>query len=154
MSLCHGNFTLQRTWAAAPERIFSGWSDPALRAQWSGGPPGRWTGLRRSLDFRTGGSETIEGRINDSGVLTYYEARIHLVEPGQRLLWTYDLHLSASFHSITLASLVLEAAGGRTRATYTEQITFLSDHDGTADRQRDIEQELTALEGVLHLERA
>jgi uncharacterized protein YndB with AHSA1/START domain len=154
MPLGHGTFTLQRTWTASPGQVFSVWSEPTLRAQWLGGPPGRWTVLQHSLGFRTGGTEILEGRVDDSGVLTYQEARFHLVDPARRLIYVHDLHRAGSFHSITLASVLIEADAGRTHLAYTEQITFLDGTDGTADRQRSAEQQLAALENALRLERA
>jgi uncharacterized protein YndB with AHSA1/START domain len=154
MPVFHGTFTLQRTWAAAPEHMFSAWSDQNLRAKWFTGPPGKWTTVQHTLDLRTGGQEILEGRFSDSGMQTYYDARFHLVEPARRLLYAYDLHQAGSFHSITLATLVLEAAGGKTHVTYTEQIAFLDGNDGTADRQRGTEQQLQTLESTMHLQQA
>lgn len=131
----HGTFTLKRVWAAPPHRVFDAWSDPELKAQWFTGPPDRWTLLRRSMDFRVGGEEVLEGRFQESGTVTLFEARFHVIEPARRLVYTYDLHHSGRFHSVTLSSLELEPEGGGTRVSYTEQIVFLDGRDGTADRR-------------------
>ncbi len=131
----HGTFTLRRIWAATPARVFSAWSDPAVKAQWFTGPPELWTMSRRSIDFRVGGSEILEGRFTDSGMTTLFEARYHVIEPDQRLVYVYDLHISGSFHSVTMASLVIAPEAGGTRVAYTEQIVFLDGSDGTADRE-------------------
>jgi uncharacterized protein YndB with AHSA1/START domain len=148
-ALSHGTFTLQRTWAASPAKVFSAWSNPDLKAQWFGGPPGKWTPLQRSLDFRVGGQEIVEGRLNDGGALTYYEGRFHLIEPERRLIYSYALHHSGNYHSVALCSLLLEPSGAGTRLSYTEQIIFLDGHDGTADRQHGTELQLAALERML-----
>lgn len=134
-SFFHGTFTLKRVWAATPDRVFGAWSDPLLKAQWFTGPPERWTLLRRSMDFRVGGQEVLEGRFDESGMTTFYEARFHVIESARRLVYAYDLHLSGRFHSVTLSSLELEAEGDGTRVSYTEQIVFLDGKDGTADRR-------------------
>lgn len=131
----HGTFTLKRVWTAPPGRVFGAWSDPHLKAQWFTGPPERWTLLRRSMDFRVGGLEVLEGRFNESGTVTLFEARYHVIEPARRLVYTYDLHHSGRFHSVTLSSLELEAEGNGTRVSYTEQIVFLGGKDGTANRR-------------------
>jgi uncharacterized protein YndB with AHSA1/START domain len=34
VSLSHGAFTLNRSWAAPPARVFSAWADPHLKSQW------------------------------------------------------------------------------------------------------------------------
>jgi uncharacterized protein YndB with AHSA1/START domain len=144
----HGTFTIERKWAAPPSRVFNAWADPALKAQWFTGPP-RWTALRRSLDFRTGGLEVLEGRFSDSGSTTLYEARFHLIEPDRRLVYVYDLHHGGSFHSVTLASLFLEPVERGTRSVYTEQIVFLDGRDGTADRRHGTELQHAAIERIL-----
>ncbi|OHV77918.1 SRPBCC family protein [Ensifer sp. LCM 4579] len=131
----YGTFTLKRVWATPPERVFGAWSDPHLKAQWFTGPPERWTLLRRSMDFRVGGLEVLEGRFNESGTVTLFEARYHVIEPARRLVYAYDLYHSAHFHSVTLSSLELEAQGDGTHVSYTEQIVFLDGKDGTADRR-------------------
>lgn len=122
-------------WNADPERVFAAWSDPQLKAQWFTGPPERWTPLRRSMDFREGGKEVLEGRFEESGNVTLFEARYHVIEHARRLVYTYDLHHSGRFHSVTLSSLELAAEGAGTRVAYTEQIVFLDGKDGTADRR-------------------
>jgi uncharacterized protein YndB with AHSA1/START domain len=145
----HGTFTLSRTWAATPDRVFSAWSDPMIKAQWFSGPPTEWTLLRRSMDFRTGGSEVLEGQFVKSGKKSLYEARLHLIEPGQRLVYVYDLHHSGSFHSVTLSSLRLQPEKGTTHVSYTEQIVFLDGRDGTADRKHGTELQFAMIEKVL-----
>jgi uncharacterized protein YndB with AHSA1/START domain len=145
----HGTFTLTRTWAASPARVFSAWSDPQIRSQWFSGPPDEWTALRRSIDFQPGGIEVLEGRINKSGLVTLYQARFHLIEQDQRLIYAYDLHHGGSFHSVTLSSLVLEPDGERTRVSYTEQIVFLDGQDGTVSRRHGTELQFAMIEKVL-----
>ncbi len=142
----HGPFTVKRTWAAPPARVFSSWSDPKIKSQWFTGPPEQWTLLRRSLDFRPGGIEVLEGRFSKSGLATLYEARFHLIEPDRRLIYVYDLHHAGTFHSVTLSSLLLQPDAGRTHVAYTEQIVFLDGRDGTADRQHGTELQFSMIE--------
>src|SRR5208283_4060616 len=135
LPLCHGTFAIKRVWAATPQRIFSAWADPAIKAQWFRGPPELWTEVRRSMDFRVGGSEVAEGRFNDSGMTTLFEARYHVIEPGSRLVYVYDLHLSGELDSVTLSSLDLRPDGNRTHVFYSEQIVFLDGQDGVEKRR-------------------
>ncbi|MDX0694557.1 ATPase [Sinorhizobium medicae] len=147
--LFHGTFTLKRIWAAPPHRVFDAWSDPQFKAQWFTGPPERWTLLRRSMDFRVGGQEVLEGRFHESGTVTLFEARYHAIEPARRLVYTYDLHHSGRFHSVTLSSLQLESEAGGTRVSYTEQIVFLNGKDGTSDRHHGTEVQFDMIEANL-----
>jgi uncharacterized protein YndB with AHSA1/START domain len=147
----HGTFTIRRVWAASPQRVFNAWSDPELKSQWFSGPPERWTLIRRSMDFRVGGTEVLEGRFNESGKATLFEARFHLIEPNQRLVYAYDLHHSGSFHSVTLSSLTLEAEGNGTVVSYTEQIVFLDGQDGTPSRRHGTDLQFDMIEHTLRL---
>lgn len=133
--LFHGTFTLKRLWAASPARVFGAWCDPQIKAQWFTGPAEKWTLIRRSMDFCVGGQEILHGRFNESGLETLFEARFHVIEPAERLVYAYDLHHSGRFHSVTLSSLELDEEAGKTRVSYTEQIVFLDGEDGTADRR-------------------
>lgn len=146
----HGTFTIRRFWKASPERVLKAWSDPELKSQWFTGPQDRWTLIRRSMDFRAGGAEVLEGRFTDSGKTTLYEARYHLIEPG-RLVYAYDLHHSGSFHSITLASLTLSPENTGTAVSYTEQIVFLDGQDGTESRRNGTDLQFDMIENALQL---
>jgi len=145
----HGTFTLKRRWAAPAERIFAAWSDPAVKAQWFTGPPEQWTLHERSLDFRVGGRELLEGRFNQSGLVTRFDARFHVIEPGARLVYAYDLYHAAALHSVTLSSLELAADGEGTRVAYTEQIVFLDGKDGTESRRHGTNLQFDMIETVL-----
>jgi hypothetical protein len=39
------------------------------------------------MDFQVGGEEALEGRFRESGTVTLYEARFHLIEPDRRLFY-------------------------------------------------------------------
>jgi uncharacterized protein YndB with AHSA1/START domain len=145
----HGSFTIKRIWTAAPQRIFSAWADPAFKAQWFRGPPDLWTEVRRSMDFRVGGVEVAEGRFSQSGMTTLFEARYHVIEPGRRLVFVYDLHLSGELHSVTLSSLDIVPEGDRTRVSYTEQIVFMDGKDGVEMRRNGTEGHIEAIEKLL-----
>jgi len=149
LPLCHGTFAIKRVWAATPQRIFSAWADPAIKAQWFRGPPELWTEVRRSMDFRVGGSEVAEGRFNDSGMTTLFEARYHVIEPGSRLVYVYDLHLSGELDSVTLSSLDLRPDGNRTHVFYSEQIVFLDGQDGVEKRRGGTEWHFETIEKML-----
>jgi uncharacterized protein YndB with AHSA1/START domain len=145
----HGIFSLTRRWNTTPAQVFAAWADPEIKAQWFPGLSDGWSLIRRELDFRCGGTEILEGRIHASGKRTLYEARFHLIEPGRRLIYDYDLHHDDTFHSVTLSSLLIEPDGEHTRVAYTEQIVFLLGEDGTASRKHGTESQWRALEAAL-----
>lgn len=131
----HGTFTLTRQWAASPTRVFAAWADPELKAGWFGAPPDIWTQTKRSMDFSPGGTEILEGRFKATGAISRFHARYHLIEPNERIVYSYDLYHGDFYHSVTLSSLLVEPEGQGTRIRYTEQIVFLDGKDGTESRR-------------------
>lgn len=101
------------------------------------------------MDFRVGGLEMAEGRINDSGMTTLFEARYHVIEPGRRLVYVYHLHLSGELHSVTLSSLDIEPDGDKTRVSYTDQIVFMDGQDGTEMRRGRTEWHFESIEKLV-----
>ncbi len=146
---CHGTFTLNRTWKAAPERVFRAWSDPQVKAQWFTGPPETWTLIERSLDFTVGGTEVLHGRFK-SGLETLFKARFHLIEPPYRLVYVYDLYHSGRFHSVTQSSLTLTPDGSGTHVAYTEQMVFIDGEDGTESRHHGTNLQYDLIERLVH----
>jgi uncharacterized protein YndB with AHSA1/START domain len=65
----HATFTIERTYDAAPERVFAAWADPAAKARWFGGPGDGDT--EYELDFRVGGRELNRGGPPGGPVYTY-----------------------------------------------------------------------------------
>jgi uncharacterized protein YndB with AHSA1/START domain len=148
-AVAHGIFTLNRSWNTTPARVFAAWSDIDIKAQWFPGMGDGLTLLRRELDFRVGGTEVLEGIIAANGKKALYEARFHVIEPNRRLVYDYDLHHDANFHSVTLSSLTIEPDGKKTNVSYTEQIVFLDGEDGTASRHHGTELQWAGLEAAL-----
>jgi uncharacterized protein YndB with AHSA1/START domain len=133
----HGQFTLERTYAAPPARVFAAWADVALKARWFVGPE-RWELLDRRLDFRVGGQEILKGSFG--GVTeTLFAARYHLIEQDARLVYDYDMHISGRHHSVSLATVEFAPAGNGCALRFTEQVVFVdgtSGPEGTASRER------------------
>jgi uncharacterized protein YndB with AHSA1/START domain len=143
----HETFSIERTYAAPPARVFAAWSDPATKSQWFGGPPERWRETERSLDFRVGGVEVLEGEMKDLG-RTRYVARFHRIDEDALLVYAYDMFHGATLLSVSLGTVVFEATkSGGTKMTYTEQGAFFD--DGAASRKRGTEELFDRLGRVL-----
>jgi uncharacterized protein YndB with AHSA1/START domain len=122
----HGQFTLERTYQASPERVYHAWSDMGAKAHWFIGPEG-WSQVRREMDFRVGGHELLEGRFG-TGLTTLYRARFHALAPANRIVLVFDMHLSEVHHSTSLVTVELAPVSGGTLLRFTEHVAFL---DGT-----------------------
>jgi hypothetical protein len=74
----HSTFSLERTYQAAPARVFAAWADPGAKATWFAGP-----GSEHRLDFRVGGHELARGANSSGDVLTFQSAYHDIVpKPG------------------------------------------------------------------------
>lgn len=129
----HGNFTIERSFDAAPSRVYAAWAKPELKARWFTGPQD-WTLIERKLDFRVGGSEVLHGRFG-TGKETVFTARFHQLLPDERLVYAYDMLVNGEHHSISLATIELRPEGSGTHMTFTEQVAFVDGSDGTESRK-------------------
>jgi uncharacterized protein YndB with AHSA1/START domain len=140
----HGQFTIVRHYAASPARVWAAWADIDVKARWFIGPE-RWELIERRMDLRVGGEEVLRGRFADGalpgrcgGALeTQFSARYHLVEPGQRMVYVYDMHLNGNHHSVSLATVEFAPEGAGCQLRFTEQVVFVDGtqaKEGTASR--------------------
>jgi len=131
-STTHATFVIERTYDAPPQRVFDAWADPAAKTQWFG-PPNKPQGAY-SLDFREGGSEHLAIPTPD-GPEYSFDALYQDIVPGQRIVYTYDMHRDEQRISVSVATIEIEPAGAGTRLTLTEQGVYLDGLDTSAARE-------------------
>ena len=131
-STTHSTFVIERTYDAPPERVFEAWSDPASKALWFG-PPEKPQGAY-SLDFRVGGSEHLTIPTS-AGEIYSFDAVYQDIVPGQRIIYTYDMHRDEDRISVSVATVEIEGLDAGTRLTLTEQGVFLDGLDTPAERE-------------------
>lgn len=120
----HGSFTIERHFDAKPERVYAALSDIEAKSRWFSGPPG-WVLHERTLDCRVGGTETLMGEWAD-GKKTRFSARYEEIIPGQRMVYTYHMHIGDWHISISLATVEISPDGDGTMMVFTEQATFIN----------------------------
>lgn len=130
----HATFVIERTYPASPARLYKAFTDPAAKARWFSGPAGRWKEIERRHDLRVGGRELVKGAFEDGPVSTY-DALIHDAVPGERLVYSYTMKLDEVPISVSLSTVVIEAAGSGVRLLYTEQVVFLDGYDDAGKRK-------------------
>jgi len=133
-SVVHATFHLERRYDAPAARVWKALTDEAAKAKWFAGPPGRWEAIERHMDVRPGGRERLKGRWEGGGVSTF-DAVYHDVIPDERLVYSYEMHLDDKKISVSLATLQLKAAGGKTTLLVTEQGAFLDGYDDAGSRE-------------------
>jgi uncharacterized protein YndB with AHSA1/START domain len=127
----HSTFVVERTFDAAPPRVFAAWADPEAKARWFGNPD---QGVAEyELDFQVGGREYNRGEVE--GQEYTYEARYQDIVPDERIVYAYDMHVGDRRISVSLGTVELEPEGDGTRLTYTEQGAYLDGLDTPEQRQ-------------------
>ncbi len=129
--LPHGSLTASRTVRAPRLTVFDAWTQLEHRRGWFAGPG--WTEIARSLDLRVGGGELAHGCF-ENGTETVYTSRFHLIEPGRRLVYDFDMQVAGNLFSVSLAGVDFEDAGDATILTYAEQGFFLGTDYGAEAR--------------------
>jgi uncharacterized protein YndB with AHSA1/START domain len=133
-SVAHATFHLERSYDAPVTRVWKALTDEAAKQKWFGGTPGSWELLERHMDVRVGGREWLKGRW-EGGMVSTFEAIYHDVIPNQRLVYSYEMHLDDKKISVSLATLQLKAADGKTTLMVTEQGAFLDGYDDAGSRE-------------------
>ena len=128
----HASFTIERRFAAAPDRVFAAWASKAAKARWFGSDAA--AEVAREMDFRVGGREHLSGTWH-GGVLTRFDAHYFDIVPNQHIVYAYDMHLDDRHISVSLATVVFEPAGSGTRLVVSEQGVFLDGYDDAGSRE-------------------
>ena len=129
----HATFTIERTYAAAPARVFAAWANQDAKAAWFFCHP-EWLPSEHEFDFRAGGREhVVTGPAG--GARHVFDAHYYDVVPEQRIVFAYEMHLDDRRISVSLATVELFATAGGTRLVVTEQGVFLDGYDDVAGRE-------------------
>jgi len=117
--LHHATITLERSYSAAVDRVFSEFADPLARAKWSA--PSGDALLYEEADFREGGRDVFRcGPPNDlrfRGVTTY-----QVIVPNRCVISTETLVERGKPLAVALNTLNLEPSAGGTQLKLTLQI--------------------------------
>jgi uncharacterized protein YndB with AHSA1/START domain len=138
-SVEHATFVVERSYDAAPDRVFAAWSDPEAKARWFGNAEDQL-----ELDFRVGGRERRRGIDADGNAYTF-QALYQDIVPASRIVYTYDMLLAETRISVSLATVEFGRQRDGTRVVITEQGAFFDGHDTPARREHGIGSLLDAL---------
>jgi uncharacterized protein YndB with AHSA1/START domain len=143
----HATFTIERTLAASPARVFAAWATREAKARWFGGGA-EWTEIAREFDFRVGGRETLSGAWR-GGTVSHFNCRYHDIVPNERIVYAYDMRLDERMISVSLATVEFQPAGAGTRLIVTEQGAYLDGYDDGGSRESGTGSILDRLEAAL-----
>jgi len=138
----HSTFTIDRTYAAPPARVFAAFANDATKRRWFVDGAGK-AAAEFSADFRVGGHEKSRFRFaggvpggppegtqmgNDT---TYLD-----IVPDRRIVFAYTMSVGDHRMSASLATVELTSSGTGTRLTFTEQAAFFERSDGPELRKQ------------------
>jgi len=122
----HDTFTIERLYPNCLAHVWAAWATREKKAAWFG------DGLKE-MDFRQGGREygAFENEMGlHTNETTYFEIKEH-----ERIIYAYSMAMNGRIHTVSLATVEFEDAGGGTRLVFTEQMCVLPPSDGAAGRQ-------------------
>jgi uncharacterized protein YndB with AHSA1/START domain len=143
----HATFAVERTFAAAPARVFAAYADAGSKARWFAAPQG-WGKSDFRLDFRVGGRESGSGG-PPGGPVHRYDAIYQDIVTDERIVLTYEMHRDGTRISASLGTTEFRSSGNGTRLVYTEQAVFLDGHDDARSRERAMRLRLGNLAAML-----
>ncbi len=146
-SVEHSSFSIERTYAASPARVFAAWGDAEAKARWFSGPA-EWESSPHELDFRVGGREANVGGPKGGPILTYTALYWDII-PDERIVYTYEMLMDGTRISVSLVTIEFESDGSGTRLTLTEHGAFLDGHEPPPLREQGMGSLLDALGEVL-----
>lgn len=149
-SVEHATFTIERTYDAPPQRVFTAFADPAARIRWLS-LDGMDT-AEYELDFRVGGREFSRG--GPAGGPTYTaEGRYANIVADERIVYAYAMDADGVPLSVSLTTVEFRPTDRGTRLTLTEQGAFLDGMDRPDHRSQGISAQLDNLAEQLGGER-
>jgi uncharacterized protein YndB with AHSA1/START domain len=149
-SATHGSFTIERTYPAAPSRVFAAFASLEAKSHWFG--PDNTLNGDHELDFRTGGRERFASKHGDTTYI--FDSVYYDIVPGERIVTAYEMYANDDRISVSVATVEIAPAGSGTHLVYTEQGVFLDGLDKNEHREHGTIEILDRLGAALRAEAA
>jgi uncharacterized protein YndB with AHSA1/START domain len=139
----HSSFTLERSFPATPDRVFSAFSDPAKKIRWHA--DGRNSEiLAFEVDFRVGGADHYRYRMTAEspikGAILSNDTHYLEIQPNRCIVIAYTMGIETEGEnrpfSASLATFELIPTATGTDVFFTEQSAFFEGADGPEMRKQ------------------
>jgi uncharacterized protein YndB with AHSA1/START domain len=130
-TVIHDTFTIERTYPAAPSRVFAAFASVEAKNIWGDTgdlEPAGDAAEAEEFDFRIGGRERFSHRWE--GTAYRYDALYYDIVPDQRIVYSYEMYANDARISVSIATIEFAKVSDGTTLTYTEQGAFLDGIDG------------------------
>jgi uncharacterized protein YndB with AHSA1/START domain len=136
-------FTVERSVRAGRARVFHAFADLEAKQRWFGDPAA--PSPEHTLDFRVGGREHLAGDASEAGGSYTFDAEFRDIVPDERIVYAYDMTIGGRRISVSVATIDLTEADGRTTLRVTEQGVFLDGLDTSEQREHGTNELIDAL---------
>jgi uncharacterized protein YndB with AHSA1/START domain len=130
-SVIHETFSIERSYPAAPSRVFAAFASKEAKDAW-GDDPGvesaQGEAAVTEFDFRPGGRERFGSKYD--GKTYRYDALYYDIVPDQRIVYSYEMYADDVRISVSVATIEFAKSGDSTALTWTEQGAYLDGIDG------------------------
>ncbi len=132
-SVQHGEFTIERRFAASPRKLFRAWADPQAKRAWSTCQDGMEV-IEHRMDFRCGGEEVIVNR-GPGGLIHRFHGHYFDIVENQRIVYGFSMDVGEDRLTASLATVQFHADGDGARMVFTEQLAFFDGLQTLEDRR-------------------
>lgn len=135
----HATFTLDRSFRAAPDKVFEALSDPAIKRQWFAASDQSEL-VDFESDFRPGGVQHLHYRFGENspfpGVSLTDDGIFQTIVPGSRIVITSRMAIGGAPMSVSLTTFELVPKESGTDLICTNQVAFFENADGPVMREQ------------------